>query len=302
METIISGGAPADGPPPIKESDTQNFAVDVIEASNEVPVIVDFWATWCEPCKQLGPMLEKLVTQARGAVRLVKINVDENQALAQQLRVQSIPTVYAFQNGQPVDAFTGAVPESQLKQFIAKLIGDTGPSPIDQALEQAKAALEAGDAGTAANLFGQVLQAEADNLVAVAGLARCAMALGEIDRAKDMLAGLPDAAKNDANVAAVLSAIELSEAAASAGDIGALEDQLADNPGDHKARFDLAMALFAGGHAPGAIEHLLEIVRRDREWNEEAARKQLVKIFEALGPAHEATLKGRRALSSVLFS
>ncbi len=306
METLIAGGGQNGGGDLIKDTDTRNFGADVVEESRNQPVIVDFWAPWCGPCKQLGPLLERLVQEARGAVKLVKLNVDENQQLAQQFRIQSIPAVYAFFDGQPVDGFVGALSESQLKQFIDKLAqmagAAAGPSPVDQMLDMAREALAQDDARTAAGMFARVMQEEPDNVAAVAGLARCAIALGDPAKGRELLDGLPPEAEGDSEVQAARSALELAEQAEAAGDLGELEERIARNPADHQARYDLALALYAGGHPASAIEHLLEIVKREREWNEDAARQQLFKIFEALGPKHELTAQGRRGLSSVLFS
>ena len=302
MEQLIGGGAAADAQDLIKDTDTQNFQADVLDASMDVPVIVDFWAPWCGPCKQLGPLLEKLVTEARGKVKLVKLNVDENQALAQQFRVQSIPAVFAFFGGRPVDGFVGALPESQLRQFIDKLGQAGGPSPIDEAVAQAKAALNDGNAEEAAGIFAAVLKEDPSNIAAAAGLARAAVALGEVAQARQILSQIPTEHAGNADVEAAYSAVELAEQAADAGDARELEAVVAENPDDHQARYDLAVALYTGGKNEAAIENLLEIIRRDREWNDDEARKQLLKIFEALGPTHPDTVKGRRGLSSILFS
>jgi len=312
MEQLIGGGqgngAAGAGAAVIKDSDTQNFMADVIDASQEVPVIVDFWAPWCGPCKQLGPAIEKAVREARGAVRLVKVDIDKNQELAAQMRIQSIPAVYAFFQGRPVDGFVGALPESQVKAFVARLMksagaAEPGPSPIDQALEQAEAALEDGDHGTASAIFGQVLQHEAGNLPAIAGLTRAHLAAGDLEGAKKALARAPADKAGDKLIAAARAALELAEqASASQGAVGDLKAKVEQNPADHQARFDLALALYAAGEAEAAIDQLLEIVKRNRAWNEEAARKQLVKLFEALGPTDPLTLSGRRRLSSLLFS
>lgn len=306
METLIAGGGQLSADDVIKDTDTQNFGADVIEESRNQPVIVDFWAPWCGPCKQLGPMLERLVQGAGGRVKLVKLNVDENQQLSQQFRIQSIPAVYAFHDGQPVDGFVGALPESQLKQFVDKLadLGAAGapPSPVDQLLDMAREAMAQDDARQAAGMFARAMQEEPTNVAAVAGLARCAVILGDLAKGKELLDSLPPDAADDPEVQAAVSAIELAEQAEAAGDLGEYEDRLAANPADHQARFDLAVGLYAGGHPEAAIEHLLEIIRQQREWNEDAARQQLFKIFDALGPTHELTLKGRRGLSSVLFS
>ncbi len=307
MEPLI--GADAGHPAPadvIKESSTAGFAQDVIEASMQTPVIVDFWAPWCGPCKQLGPLLEKTVKAARGAVRLVKIDIDQNQDLAAQMRVQSIPTVYAFFQGRPVDGFQGALPESQIKSFVDRLAGQAGgaggPDPIEQAIEQAEAALEAGQAGAASALFGQVLQHEPDNGRALAGTIRCAMASGDRAGAKQMFDGLTDDLRGQPEFASVAAALELAEAAENAGEIPALMEQVAHDHGNHQARFDLAMALYAANKPEAAADELLEIIRRDRTWNDEGARKQLVKFFEAWGPTNPLTLQARRRLSSLLFS
>jgi len=313
MQTIIGGGQAAGngaGGALVKDTDTKNFAKDVIEESKRQPVIVDFWAPWCGPCKTLGPLIEKLVKAAKGAVKLVKLDVDKNQALAAQFRIQSIPAVFAFRDGRPVDGFVGALPESQLKQFIDALIkggaAAKGPSQLDQVLAMAKEALNKGDAGTAASLYARILDQEPDNIPARLGLARAAVALGEGEQAKQMLDELPPEAKKGAEYDAAVAALDLAEraakAGAKAGDLGAFEDKIAKDPNDHQARYDLALALYAGGHAEGAIQHLLAIVKKKRDWNEDAARKELIKIFEALGPANELTVKGRRGLSAILFS
>jgi len=293
-----AAGAPADV---VKDVDTQSFVTDVIETSMNTPVIVDFWAPWCGPCKQLTPMLEKLVRQAAGAVRLAKVNIDENQALAGQLRVQSVPTVYAFVGGQPVDAFVGAQPESQIKAFIGRLTGGA-PSPVDEMLDHAREVLAGGDSQGAAQLYSQVLNEDPVNAAAIAGLVRCFIALGEIDAARQMIDGLePDvAAKEDVRAAA--SAVELAEQGSDTGDIGGLRAQVAADADDHQARYDLAVALYGAGQAEAAIEELLEMVRRDRTWNEEAARKQLLKVFDSLGTSDPLTVASRKRLSSILFS
>jgi putative thioredoxin len=309
MQTLFgsdSTGAPGAGGAVVKDSDTKNFKKDVIDESMKVPVIVDFWAPWCGPCKQLGPLLERLVKAARGAVKMVKINVDQNQQLAGQLRIQSIPAVYAFKGGRPVDAFVGALPESQIKAFIDRLTKAAGPaagpSPADQILAMAKEAMNKGDAATAASLYARLLEEEPDNTAGRIGLARAAVQLGEVAQAKEMIEELPPEARKGADYDSVKAALELADKAASAGDLGAFEDKIAANPNDHEARYNLAIALYAGGHAEAAIQHLLEIVKRNRGWNEEAARKELLKIFEALGPTHELSLKGRRGLSTILFA
>ncbi|MBI1237897.1 MAG: thioredoxin [Alphaproteobacteria bacterium] len=289
----------------IADATTATFMRDVIEASMQTPVIVDFWAPWCGPCKQLTPMLEKAVTGARGAVRLVKVNIDENPEIAQQLRIQSIPAVYAFNKGQPVDGFVGALPESQIKQFVgglAKLGGGGGPSPVDEMLAAATEALAARDLATAAQAYAQILQAEPDNVKALAGLARCYLESGDKKRAQDVLARVPEAAANDPDVAGVAAALALAEKAGNPNDVVHLREKVAHNPADHQSRYELAMALLGAGAKEAAIEELIEIVRRDREWEEAKARKELVNLFEAMGAEDPLTLAGRRKLSTILFS
>jgi putative thioredoxin len=300
METTIGDmSAPADA---VKDSDTAHFAEDVIQASQQVPVIVDFWAPWCGPCKTLGPMIEKAVKQAGGKVKLVKINVDENQQLAAQLRVQSIPAVFAFKGGQPVDGFVGALPESQIKSFIQRLTGDDGPSPIEQALEQGHHALSEGDAEMAMNIFSQILRADPENRPALGGLVQCFVQQGELEQAREILAGMDAATRADSAVQSAEAALELAEQTADAGDVGELSARVESNPKDHEARMELSRALLAHGQREAAAEQLLEIIRRDRAWNDEAARKQLVTLFEAWGPTDELTVSMRRRLSSILFS
>jgi putative thioredoxin len=304
MEPILGAAtAPKGGAELIKNGSTATFMADVIDASHETAVIVDFWAPWCGPCKQLGPMLEKAVREAKGAARLVKIDIDQNQQLAQQMRIQSIPAVYAFKDGRPVDAFVGALPESQVKQFVARLAGAKGPSPVEEAVTLAKAALAAGDTGRATTLFTQVLQHEPENVDALAGLARAAIVKKDLAKARQLLARVPSEATNHAEVTAARAGLELAEAGAKAQNaVGELRRRLERDPKDHQARFDLAGALFAAGDREPAIEELLDLVRRDRQWNEQAARRQLIKFFEAMGPTDPLTQSARRRLSSLLFS
>ncbi|MBP2311313.1 thioredoxin family protein [Azospirillum soli] len=294
----------------IKDSSDRAFMADVIEASRDVPVIVDFWAPWCGPCKQLGPILEKAVLAAKGKVKLVKIDTDKDPMIAGQLRVQSIPAVYAFFQGRPVDGFMGALPESQVKSFIEKLVKLAGAAGggagdiLEEVLTQAKEALEAGDIQTASEIYGEVLAADPENVnpVAYAGLVRCLIAANDVERAKQMLAQAPESIAKDKELAAVRSALEVAEQAANAGPIPELMEKVAQNKDDHQARLDLALALFAAGKREAAVDELLESVRRDREWNDQAARKQLVKFFEAFGPTDPLTVQTRRRLSSILFS
>ena len=286
----------------VKDSDSQHFMKDVIEASRSQPVIVDFWAPWCGPCKQLGPIIERVVRAAGGKVRLVKINVDESPELAQQLRIQSIPMVYGFVGGQPVDGFAGALPESQIKAFVERLAGPVGPSPVEAALEQAKEAMAAGQTEVARQLYERVLGAEADNPEALAGAARCQIATGRLAKAREILDGVPTQHKNHVEIDGARAALSLAEEAGTLADPEALRTRLQAEPNDHAARLDLATGLFLRGQTEPAIDELLGIVRRDREWQDQAARKQLVKFFEALGPNHPATVAGRRKLSAVLFS
>jgi putative thioredoxin len=299
-ETLIGGAAEGS----VKDVTTATFKAEVIDSSFEVPVIVDFWAPWCGPCRQLGPILERVVKASRGAVRLVKLNIDENREIAQQMRIQSIPAVYAFSNGRPVDGFVGALPEGQVKQFVQRLGGGRGgPSPIEEALEMAKQSLKDGDHKTAANLFSQILQHDRENLEASAGLTRALIAGGSLAKARQALDRVPKDQQGNAEIAAARTALDLAEAGQKAlGQAGKLRARLAQNLDDHAARLELATALFGSGQREAAIDELLTSFKRDRAWNEGAARKQLIKFFEAMGPTDPLTLRARRRLSALMFS
>lgn len=302
MEPVIGGGTANTAEALIKDSDTATFMQDVVEASQTRPVLVDFWAPWCGPCKQLTPILEKAVQDANGAVALVKINIDENQQIAQQLRIQSIPAVFVFKDGQPVDGFVGAQPESQIKALIERVAGPVGPSPAEQILDMAGQAMEAGDIEGAAQAYGQLLQQDQSNPGAIAGLAKCYLRLGDMDRAKQVLALTPPEHQDHADIAAARAALALEEKSESVGDLAPLEEKLAADPADHQARFDLAVALAAKGEKQQAADHLLEIIRRERSWNDDAARKQLLSFFEMFGATDPVTIEARRNLSSILFA
>ncbi len=306
--TIIEQG---NGPAPnaavdlIKETTTQTFVKDVIEESKRQPVLIDFWAPWCGPCRQLTPILEKAVRAANGKVKLVKMNIDEHPAIPGQMGIQSIPAVIAFVGGQPADGFMGAVPESQVTAFINKLTSampGAGQPDIAEILQEAEAVLAEGDPAAAAQIYAEVLAADATNIAALAGLAKCYVATGAIEQAKQTLAMVPESKRNDAAVKAVQASLDLAEQAKSVGPVTELEQKVAANPLDHQARFDLATALNASGKRTEATQQLLEIVRRDRKWNDDGARKQLVQFFEAWGGADEATIEGRKRLSTILFS
>jgi putative thioredoxin len=285
----------------VSDTTTKTFMKDVIEESRKRPVLVDFWAPWCGPCKTLGPVLEKAVRAAKGKVKLVKMNIDEHPQISSQLGIQSIPTVFAFVNGQPVDGFMGALPESQVNAFIERLTGKV-EGGADDGLKLAEEALAAGDAAAAAERFAQVLAEEPENVRALSGLARAHLDAGNPAAARQTLGLIPKSKENDPAVTAVHAALDLSERAASVGDLSELEKKVAANALDHQARFDLAVALNASGKREAALDHLLEIVRRNRTWNDDAARKQLVQFFEAWGPTDEMTVEGRRRLSSLLFA
>jgi putative thioredoxin len=306
LDNLIGmGSTPKGGSGIVKDANTASFMADVIEASKTVPVIVDFWAPWCGPCKQLGPILEKLVLAQNGKVRMVKINVDENQELAGQMRVQSIPAVFAFSGGQPIDGFMGSLPESQLNQFIARLLSQAGGADDELAamLAAATQAIAAGDVAMAGDLYAAILQADRENVEAIAGLAMVRLTLDDAAGAQATLGLVPPAKADDPMIAQVRAAIELAtKPAVDTSGLAALSQAVAQNPADHQARFDYALALHQAGMRAQAMEELISIIRRERGWNEEAARKQLVQFFEAWGPKDEMTLLGRRRLSSVLFS
>ena len=304
MEPGADTPAPAPARPGgdlIKEVSAATFMIDVIEESMQRPVIVDFWAPWCGPCKTITPILERLVKNAGGLVMLAKVNVDENQEIAAQMRVQSIPAVFAFSKGQPVDGFTGAVQESQIKAFIDKLLGGAKP-PIEGALEEAKTALDAGDGQTASDIYREIQSHDPENLEALGGIIRSAVVLGDVVAAREIADSLEESFRNKPEIASAISALELAEMGDGAEDLAALEAALAANEDDLQARYDLACALSASGRNGEAVDHLLELISRNRTWNEEAGRVQLLKVFEALGHADPVVIDGRRRLSSVLFS
>ena len=298
-----NGAAPQAAPDLIKETTTQTIVKDVIEESKRQPVLIDFWAPWCGPCRQLTPILEKVVHAAKGKVKLVKMNIDEHPAIPGQMGIQSIPAVIAFVNGQPADGFMGAVPESQVTAFVNKLTaGMPGEPNIAEILKEAETLLAEGDAANAASVYAEVLSVDATNIAALAGLAKCYATTGAIDQAKQTLAMVPESKRGDAAVKAVQAMIDLAEQASSLGPVTELEQKVAANPLDHQARFDLATALNAAGKRTEATQQLLEIVKRDRKWNEDGARKQLVQFFDAWGATDEATVEGRKRLSTILFS
>ena len=303
----LSIGKPGgQGPTPpgdlIKDATLATFAKDVLEASRTAPVLVDFWAPWCQPCKQLTPILEKVVRSYNGKVRLVKVNIDENQAIAAQLRVQSIPTVYAFRDGRPLDGFQGAQPESAVKAFVERLLGEEAAVDAAAALAAADQALEAGDLQGAAEIYAAVLQEDPQNAAALAGLARCYLKSGDVERAEQTLSLVPPDKRESGPVASARAALDLAKLASKAGDTSQLKVKVEAEPANHQARIDYAMALAAAGRKSEAADQLLESFRRDRKWNEEAARKQLVQLFDAWGLKDAATIEGRRKLSSLLFS
>ena len=298
--TMLSGEAATGAV--AKDTTTQTFVKDVIEESRRQPVLVDFWAEWCGPCKQLTPVLEKAVRAAKGKVKLVKMDIDKHPSIPGQLGIQSIPAVFAFVNGQPVDGFLGALPESQITAFIERVTKDRIGGEEKDLLKAADETLAKGDAAGAAELYAQVLEQDSGNVAALAGLARSYVRTGALDQATQTLALVPEAKRNDSAVAAARAALEIAEQAKSVGPLSELEQKVAANPLDPQTRFDLAVALNSKGRRAEAVDNLLEIVKRNRKWNDDGARKQLVQFFDAWGPTDEATVNGRKRLSSVLFS
>lgn len=286
----------------IKDSSVETFVQDVIEPSMEVPVVVDFWAPWCGPCKNLTPVIEKVTREAGGRVKLVKINIDENQELAMQLRIQSVPTVYAFKGGRPVDGFQGGQPESEVRAFYEKLAGGPIESPIEALLEQASAALAEDDFETAHGLYVGVLEREQENETAIGGMIRCMVGMGEVEETRHFVDNMSDIDRMKAPIAAAISALELAETGYSSDDLDDARAKVAADPTDMQAQFDLGMACFATNKREDAVNAMITIIRTNREWNEDAGRTQLLKFFEAWGPMDPASVAGRRALSTVLFS
>ncbi|MGB1387506.1 MAG: thioredoxin [Paracoccaceae bacterium] len=303
---ILNGGSTAPAADLIKDGSEATFMQDVVEASNETPVIVDFWAPWCGPCKTLGPMLEEAVIAAKGAVKMVKINVDEAQMIAGQMRVQSIPTVYAFYQGQPVDGFQGALPGSEVKAFVDRVIAAAGGEAPGEALAEAVAAAEEmlaqGAATDAAQTFAAILGEEPNNASAYGGLVRAHLAMEDLDQAEAILNGAPAEISDTPELEAAHAQLELARQAADAGPVAELQAVVEANPADLQARFDLAQALHAGGQVEEAVTELLELFRRDREWNDGAAKAQMFTIFDALKPNDPIVLNGRRKLSSMIFA
>ncbi|MGJ8618302.1 MAG: thioredoxin [Sulfitobacter sp.] len=303
MDLNLAGAPDADL---IKDTDEASFMTDVIEASQTTPVIVDFWAPWCGPCKTLGPQLEKAVQAAKGAVKMVKINVDEAQMIAGQMQIQSIPTVYAFYQGKPIDGFQGAQPESEIKAFVDRTIkaagGEAPGEGLAEAVEAAEDMLASGEATDAAQTFAAILGEEPNHAGAYGGLVRAHIAMGELDQAEALLNGAPIEISKAPELEAAHAQLQLARQAADAGPVAELTAAVEADENDHQARFDLAQALYANGDADGAVTHLLDLFRRDREWNDGAAKTQLFTIFDALKPNDPVVLNGRRKLSSMIFA
>lgn len=300
---LIDGKADGTAPELVKETGTESFVEDVLQPSQQTPVLVDFWAEWCEPCKALTPALEKVVREQGGAVLLAKLNVDENQELAAQIGIQSLPTVVAFKDGRPVDAFAGAMPEGEIRKFIEKLGAKSPEAQQDADLtEMARAALGAGQPGQAAELFAKVLEQDAANVEALGGLAHAHALSGNREEAEKALASVPEDKKDAPAVSAARAALEFAAKGVDEGEVQALRDRVAARGDDFEARYQLAEALFAKGEREEAAEHLFHIIRKNRGWNDEAARKLLLKMFEAAGPKDPFTIETRRRLSSLLFS
>ncbi len=286
----------------IKDGSIETFTRDVIYASQQTPVLVDFWAPWCGPCKQLGPVLEKVVRAAKGKVRLVKINIDENPELAQQLRIQSVPTVYAFVGGQPITGFAGAQPESQVRALVERLIGGPLAADLEAELAAGRGALDRGDAAEAAAHFSRVLEEDPSHAEAIGGMARALLAMGEREEAKRFLDEAPKEVRQHPAVAGARAALQISEEAGELADPAELRARIEADPDDFEARYQLATQLFLQGQYDAAMDELLYIVRRDRGWRDDLARRRLLELFDALGPGHPATVRGRRQLSTILFA
>jgi putative thioredoxin len=288
----------------VTDGSEATFMQDVIETSKETPVIVDFWAPWCGPCKTLGPALESAVAEVGGKVKMVKIDIDQNQMLASQMRIQSIPAVFAFVDGQPVDGFMGNQPPSEIKAFVERVAAQAPEQDngLEDAVTAAQEMLDSGAAADAAETFAAILGEEPEHAGAYAGLIKSHLAIDQLDQAKSLLENAPDSLKSDPALSALTAQIELLEASAEAGEVTEFRSKLDADPNDHQARFDLATALLANDDAQGAVDELLELFRRDRDWNDDAARQQLFKLFESLGPTDPITLSGRRRLSSMLFA
>ncbi len=307
IELGQGAGQPKAGDDLIKETTEATFMADVVEASRDVPVIVDFWATWCGPCKTLGPMLEDAVRAANGAVKMVKVDVDRAQQIASQLRIQSIPTVYAFWQGQPVDGFQGAVPQSEIKAFVDRLVAQAGGQQpegdgLAEAVAQAEEMLAQGSAAEAAQVFAAIVGEDKSQVAAHGGLVRAYIAMGELDQAEAILNGVDAEISHAPELEAAHAQLQLARQAAGVGPVDDLKARVEADPADHQARFDLAQALHANGRTEEAVDQLLDLFRRDREWNEGAARAQLLTIFDALQPKDPIALKGRRKLSSMIFA